>query len=145
MGRASKDAVLGGTDLTTKDVEWRDGETLQIRSLPAAYSLRAAARALKLRMVEGSAEPEIDVNSEELAVLKFAYGVVDPEFTEEEAQKIAQSYGPSFTRVVAEIDSISELNDEEAIAEVRRRFPGSGSDAPGDGPEVPAPASPEAG
>lgn len=123
MGRVSKDAVLSGTDLTTKEVEWKDGSTVLIESLPAAYSNEAESSALVLTQEGNSQATTID--TAKLEVLKFAHGVKEPEFTVEEAEEVAKKYGPAFKRVIKEIDAISGLEDADRKA-AEARFPSGG-------------------
>ena len=54
---------------------------------------------------------------------------VEPSFTVEEAEKVAEKYGPAFRKVVAEVDRLSGI-DKEAIEEANARFQGSGERAP---------------
>lgn len=123
MGRVSKDAVLKGGDLTTKEVEWTDGSTVLIRSLPATYSNRAESQALVMQQLGDTQTASID--SERLEILKFAHGVVEPEFSEEEAAQVAAQYGPAFKRVIKAINEISGLEDAD-IKAAEARFQGSG-------------------
>jgi hypothetical protein len=56
-----------------------------------------------------------------LAVLQFKHGVIEPEFTLEEVEAIAEKYGPAFNKVVARIDELSGV-DKEAIEAAEARF-----------------------
>lgn len=123
MGRVSKDAVMKGGDLTTKEVEWTDGSTVLIRSLPATYSNRAESQALVMQQLGDTQTASID--SERLEILKFAHGVVEPEFSEDEAAQVAAQYGPAFKRVIKAINEISGLEDAD-IKAAEARFQSSG-------------------
>jgi hypothetical protein len=70
-------------------------------------------------------EQTAEVDTEKLAVIQFANGVVEPEFTEAEAQQIAEKYGPAFNAVVERIDELSGV-DKEAIEKANAMFPDSG-------------------
>jgi hypothetical protein len=125
-------------------------ETVRVRGLAAAYSNQAQSEALELKTV--GREQIGTVNKARLEVLQFAHGVIDPKFTVQEAEIIAQKFGPAFTKVVTRIDELSGL-DKEAIEQARARFPvssqspggselenGAGAGSPG--PAVPARTGP---
>ena len=136
MGR-SKDAWLreGAGDLkeaVVEDVPVK-GESVLVRGLPAQYSNQASSEALELTTSVGGAAQVATVNTARLEVLQFAHGCIDPSFTEAEAQRIAESFGPAFKKVIAKIDELSGV-DKEAIAEANGRFPGGGTSP--NGPEL---------
>lgn len=130
MARSSKKSWLEGPgDLGTAEVEDVPvkGESVLVRGLPAAYSNRASSEALDL--IQGPrGEQTARVNTEKLEVIQFAEGVLEPKFTTEEAQQVAEKYGPAFKKVVAKVDELSGV-DKEAIAEANARFPDSGAGA----------------
>lgn len=137
MGRSTKTSWLDGPgDLREADVEDVPvkGETVRVRGLPAAYSNEAQTEATELRVV-GETQ-FVNMNKARLEVLQFAHGCVDPQFTIEEAEQIAQRYGPAFNKVIAKIDELSGL-DKEAIEEATARFPSSGIGAADEGEEGP--------
>ena len=125
MARATKKSWLEGPgDLQEADVEDvpRKGESVRVRGLPAAFSNQAASEALK--MVTGPrGEQSATVDSARMSVIQFAHGCIDPEFTLEEAEQIAEKYGPAFNKVVAKIDELSGV-DKEAIDDANARFRG---------------------
>jgi len=124
VGRLTKEAWLSGSDLIEKEVEVPELKgTVKIRSLPAAYSNQASSEALELK--SQGAEQVATVNTAKLEVLQFQHGVIEPEFSKEDAEKIAEQYGRAFKRVVNAIDEISGI-DKEALASAEARFPASG-------------------
>lgn len=142
MAISTKDAWLNGPgDLQTAVVEDVPvkGASVKVRGLPAAFSNRASSEALK--MVTGArGEQTATVDTAKMSVLQFAHGCVEPSFTEDEAQKVAEKYGPAFNKVVAKIDELSGV-DKEAIDSANERFQ-AGVEGPGhDGEAEPASAS----
>lgn len=130
MERSSKSAWLDGPgDLREADVEDVpvEGQSVRVRGLPAAYSNQAQSEALEMKTI-GTTQIAT-VNTARLEVLQFAHGVVEPSFTVEEAEKVAEKYGPAFRKVVAEVDRLSGI-DKEAIEEANARFQGGGERAP---------------
>lgn len=127
MARSSKTAWLEGPgDLREADVEDVpvEGESVRVRGLPAAYSNQASSEALE--MITGKrGEQTAKVNTAKLEVLQFAHGVIDPQFSVEEAERVAQKFGPAFKKVVAKIDELSGV-DKAAVEETNARFQGSG-------------------
>lgn len=145
MQRSSKSSWLEGPgDLREADVEDVPvkGESVRVRGLPAAYSNQAQSEALELKTV---GQTQIaTVNSDRLEVLQFAHGVIEPEFTVEEAEIISQKFGPAFKRVIAKVDELSGV-DKEAIDKASARFPGSGAEPTGEGEAGPNGAPPRSG
>lgn len=131
MAISTKDAWLNGPgDLQTAVVEDVPvkGSSVKVRGLPAAFSNRASSEALK--MVTGArGEQTATVDTAKMSVLQFAHGCVEPSFTEDEAQKVAEKYGPAFNKVVAKIDELSGV-DKEAIDSANERFQ-AGVEGPG--------------
>jgi hypothetical protein len=141
MSRSNRDAWLSGPgDLTEADVEDVPvaGQSVRVRGLAAAYSNQASSEALELKTV--GTQQIATVNTARLEVLQFAHGVIEPQFSVEEAEKIAARFGPAFKKVIAKIDELSGV-DKEAIEKAEARFPGSSNgdgDADGSGgPDVP--------
>lgn len=155
MGRSTKDAWLNGPgDLREDEVEDVpvEGKSVRVRGLAAGYSNQAQSEATELKQV--GRDQIVSINAARLEVLQFAHGVIDPQFTVEEAEAISEKYGPAFRKVIAKIDELSGI-DKEAIEQASARFPsggtssnGSGVDgaAPGGsaGPDLPARAGSEA-
>jgi hypothetical protein len=150
VARSTKDAWLKGPgDLREADVEDVpvEGSSVRVRGLPAAYSNQAQSEALELR-TGSRGEQSATVNTSRLEILQFAHGVIDPTFSVEEAEQVAQSYGPAFKKVIAKIDELSGV-DKEAIADANARFPAGGTGESGSdlgaangtgdgGPDIPA-------
>lgn len=132
MSRSTKSAWLEGPgDLEEADVEDVPvkGETVRVRGLPAAYSNQASSEALK--WVTGPrGDQTATIDTAKLEILQFAHGCIDPTFSVEEAEQIAQKFGPAFRKVVGKIDELSGV-DKEAIQEANARFPSGGASASG--------------
>jgi hypothetical protein len=128
---STKDAWLNGPgDLQTAVVEDVPvkGASVKVRGLPAAFSARASSEALK--MITGArGEQTATVDTAKMSVLQFAHGCVEPSFSEEEARKVSEKYGPAFNKVVARIDELSGV-DKEAIDSANERFQ-AGVEGPG--------------
>jgi hypothetical protein len=158
MGRSTKSAWLEGpSDLREADVEDVPvpGQTVRVRGLPAGYSNQAQSEATELKQVGDS--QFVNVNAAQLEVFQFAHGVIEPEFTVEEATEISNRFGPAFKKVIAKIDELSAV-DKEAIEAAEARFPGGRNGAPdggearvhapaagSDGSDLPAPPGASAG
>jgi hypothetical protein len=138
--RSTKQSWLEGPgDLREEDVQDVpvEGQTVRVRGLPAAYSNKATSEALEL--VTGTrGQQSATVNQHKLEVIQFAYGCVEPTFTEPEAEMVAQKYGPAFKKVIAKIDELSGV-DKEAIEKTNATFPaGAEGERNGRTPEVDA-------
>lgn len=138
MARSTKESWLKGPgDLREAEVEDVPvkGESVHVRGLPAAYSNDAQSEATEVVAAPDGSQ-KVVVNATRLEAIQFAHGVIDPVFSVEEAQQVAERYGPAFRKVIAEIDRLSGV-DKDAIKEAEARFPGSGGDeAGGSGPEA---------
>jgi hypothetical protein len=145
----SKSAWLEGpgdlAEAVVEDVPVK-GQSVKVRGLPAAYSNQASSEALELKQV-GPAQIAT-VNTAKLEVLQFQHGVIDPEFTRDEAEQVSKRFGPAFKKVIAKIDELSGV-DKEAIADANARFPAGGTGESGSdlgaangtgdgGPDIPA-------
>lgn len=133
MARSTKSAWLEGPgDLREADVEDVPvaGQSVRVRGLPAAYSNQASSEALELKTV--GIDQIASVNTERLEVLQFAHGCIDPQFSVDEAQQVAERYGPAFKKVITKIDELSGV-DKEAAKQASARFQSSGDGAPDDG------------
>lgn len=131
MSERKKDAWMTGGDLKEKVVEDvpEPGQSVRVRALPAFYSNQAIYEALEMHQDRGGQTSR--VNLARLAVLRFAYGVIDPVFTVEEAESISKRFSAAFDKVVDEINELSGV-DEEAIKAAEARFPvGGAGDADG--------------
>lgn len=133
MERSTKGAWLDGPgDLKEADVEDVPvaGKSVRVRGLPAAYSNQAQSEALEMKTI---GDTQIaTVNTARLEVLQFAHGVIDPEFSVEEAQAVSERFGPAFKKVIARIDKLSGV-DKEAIEDASTRFPARGEEPAGEG------------
>lgn len=137
MGRSTKESWLQGPgDLkedTVEDVP-KKGESVLVRGLPAAYSNDAIYSAMEVTTTgEGARQKQTaKMNKTRLEAIQFSKGVVEPQFSEEDALLIAQKYGPAFCRVVDRIDELSGL-DKESIEATEATFPSGGATPAGDG------------
>ncbi len=131
MGYSTKDAWLGASgDLAEADVEDVPvkGEKVRVRALPARYSAAVQSQ-LKIETVRGEQVARIDVA--EMEILQFAHGVINPQFSEQDAKVIAEKFGPAFRKVIEKIDELSGI-DKEAIEKTEQRFPAGGNGAGGE-------------
>jgi hypothetical protein len=139
MGLMSRDALLGASDLTEREIELPTiGGSVRVRSLPAAYSNQATSEALE--MVTGArGEQTAHVNTGKLEALQVLHGLVEPRLHSiEEAYTFATRCGPAWRAVVDTIDAISGI-DKAAIEKTNATFRPSGPGAPG--PDVEADAA----
>mgnify|MGYP000911803151 FL=1 len=122
MGSSKVDWLDGPSDLAEAVVEDvpSKGKSIKVRGLPAQFSNEAQSKALK--MITGArGEQSATVDVAVMAVIQFAHGCVEPSFTLEEAQKVAEKFGPAFNKVVAKIDELSGV-DKEAIEAESEKF-----------------------
>lgn len=126
MARAQKSAWLEGPgdlkEAVVEDVP-AAGEDVLVRGLPAAFSSEAQSEALEL--ITKGREQVAKVNTATLEAIQFAHGVVEPQFTLQEAQQIAERFGPAFRKVIEKIDELSGV-DKEALTEAEARFQAGG-------------------
>lgn len=130
--RSTKSAWLEGGDLKTRvleDVPVK-GKSVKIQELPARYVNEAHSRALQLVTERGVQQVKVD--TAELEIFQFAYGVVEPEFTVAEARIVSMKYRSAFQRVVSAIVELSEI-DPDDYEEADARFPGGGEGSVGEG------------
>lgn len=152
MARSTKATWLDGPgDLQEAEVEDVPvkGQNVRVRGLPAAYSNQASSEALEL-VTGRRGQQTTTINTARMEVLQFAHGVIDPQFTESEAELISQKYGPAFRKVIQKIDELSGV-DKAAIEDANARFQDSGGSEAGTpsesvsagdgGPTVPSRAS----
>ena len=123
MKASTKSAWLDGpsdlAEAVVEDVPVK-GQSVKVRGLPAAFSNEAQSKALK--MVTGArGEQSASVDVAVMAVIQFQHGCVDPSFSEQEARKVAEKYGPAFHKVVEKIDELSGV-DKEAIEAESAKF-----------------------
>lgn len=139
MGRLTRDALLGASDLIEKEVELPSiGGSVVVRSLPAAYSNQASSESLKL-ITSARGEQMATVDTAHLEVLQVLHGLVEPKLNSiEDAQTFAQKCGPAFKEVIRVIDEISGV-DKEALEKAATTFPAGGGSP--NGADVVAPAA----
>jgi hypothetical protein len=108
--------LSGPGDLDEVEVEVEAiGDSVVVRSLTAGQLARIQDECMSMK------GDTVKVDSLRMGVLKFARAVIEPQFTEDEANVIAHKYGASFSLVVGVVDDISKAGEED-VAKARRRF-----------------------
>lgn len=108
--------LSGATDLEEAEVFVEHlGGTVKVRALSAGQLASITDRCLSMK------GESMKVDSQRMAVLKFAAGVIEPKFDENEANVIAHQFGKAFSLVVGVIDELSKASEED-IAKAQRRF-----------------------
>ena len=143
MGRLTKSALLGATDLVEKEVELPTiGVSVVVRWLGAAYGNEAQSKALEMKTIGNT--QIATVNTAALEELQVLHGLVDPHLDSvEEVRGFMEKCGPAAKAIVAAIDELSGL-DKDAIEAANARFPGGAESATsgnGDGLHGPATGS----
>ena len=122
MSIATKEDWLEGAgdlaEATVEDVPSK-GKSVKVRALGAKFSNEAQTKATETRT--DGVQAFVTVNKARLEILQFTHGVIEPKFTEAEAEKIAEKYAGAFIKVIEKIDEISAI-DKEAISEAQARF-----------------------
>ena len=95
------------SDCKEEDVENVFGGKVRIRGLTAAQSARVKQESIKL----GGRNPDVVWAAMEL--LQFEMGVIQPQFSAAQVQKLHVTAGPSFTKVITAIDALSGTSEEE--------------------------------
>lgn len=115
--RFDKNSWLNGaTDLEECEVEVEGiNDSVKVRALSAGQLARIQDQCLSMK------GDVAKVDSQRMGVLKFAAGVIEPQFDEQEANVISQRFGHAFSLVVGVIDEISKATDED-IQKAKRRF-----------------------
>lgn len=137
---STRDQWLGGPgDLKEEVVEDvpQSGLSVRVRALPARYS---AAVQSQLKLESGRRGEQVArIDVEEMEILQFLHGVIDPKFSDQDVRTIFEKYGPAARKVVAKIDELSGI-DKEAIEQTEQRFPSGGNSENGSDVGVGAPA-----
>jgi hypothetical protein len=130
MALATKDALLGASDLTEREVHLPSIDlTVKIRSLPAAYSNEATSKALETT-VDQHGEQTARVNTVKLEALQVLHGLVEPRLDSvEEVEQLQQRIGPAWHRLVNEINKISGI-DKETEERTKTRFQAGSTGSP---------------
>jgi hypothetical protein len=127
----TKSALLGASDLVTREVVLPSlGDSVTVRSLPAAYSNQAMSEALEV-VTGRRGEQTARVNTQKLEELQVLHGLIDPKLdTVEEVRALSMQIGASWRTIVETIDAISGI-DKAAIERAEQTFPAGGEDAGG--------------
>lgn len=121
MSRSKESWLTGPGDLAEADVEDVpvSGESVRVRALSARYSAEVQSQ---VKMVNEGVSQVAKIDVATMEVLQFVHGVIDPQFTLDEAKQIQERFGPAFRKVIAKIDELSGI-DKEAIEKTEQRFP----------------------
>jgi len=121
----TKGALLGASDLVTREVPVL-GDTVTVRSLPAAYSNQALSEALETHTGRRG-EQTHRVNTQKLEELQVLHGLVDPKFdTLEEVRALSLTLGPAWQAIVKAIQEVSGLQEED-VKKTEAIFPVGGT------------------
>jgi hypothetical protein len=115
--KLDKGSWLGGaTDLEETEV-WVDaiGDAVKVRALSAGQQAAIQDQSLSMK------GDTVKVDSQRMQVLKFAAGVIEPKFNENEANQISHRFGKAFSLVVGVIDELSKAGENE-IRAAQARF-----------------------
>lgn len=129
MGRLSKEALLGASDLREKEIDLPTiGGSVVVQGLPAAFSNQAQSEALEMRTIGQTQTATVNVAVlEEIQVL---HGLKEPKLdSREEARTFLERCGPAAKTITAAIDELSGV-DKDAIEKAEARFQSSGDGAP---------------
>lgn len=115
--QASKDDWLTGAGD-------REEATIEVPGLGKSVRIKALSAGMAAQIQQASMTLKGDQMTLDLRrkqVLTFAEGIIEPRFTEHEANQIAERWAGAFRFVVDAIDEISATSPE-AIEKFRRRF-----------------------
>lgn len=106
-------------DLVEKDVEDVFGGKVRIRSLSAHQAAAVKQASINLQ----GRNP--DVVWAQMELKQFRYGVINPQFSEDQVRSLHIASGPSFAKVIAAIDALSGI-DKEELRTAQQEFPERG-------------------
>ena len=131
MARLTKEKFLKATDLDEKDVTLPTLEgDVRIRALSGLFSRQATSEALEMVEVRGG--QKVKVNTAKLDAIKVQHGLIDPKLDSlEEAQTFMRQCGRAANTLVAEINNLSGIEDDDLEA-TDARFPDGSGGAEGD-------------
>lgn len=106
----------GATDLE-EELVWvsEDQGHVRVRSLSAGQQASIQDQCLVMK------GETMKLDTQRMAVLKFKTAVIEPKFTESEANVISMKFGQAFSLVVSVIDEISRASEED-VAKAKARF-----------------------
>lgn len=117
---ASPEELLANApkDIIEKDVEdVFGGLTVRIRGLTAAQSAHVRQQSINISGRRGNTEMAWAV----MEVTQFELGVIEPKLDHAQVLMLHRTSGPSFQKVIEELDDISGIN-KEALQEARDEF-----------------------
>jgi hypothetical protein len=126
MQRSTKQSWLDSPgDLKEADVDDVPvpGESVRVRALSARYSADVQSQ---VKLVTQGREQIAKIDVPTMELLQFVHGVIEPQFTEDEAKQVQERFGPAFRKVIEKIDALSGI-DKEAIEKTEQRFPAGGA------------------
>lgn len=106
----------GATDLEEREVFVSDEQGhVRVKALSAGALATINDQCLVMK------GDTMKMDTQQMGVIKFVKGVIEPTFSREEANVISHRFGPAFNLVVSVIDEISRASDED-IAKAKARF-----------------------
>ncbi len=132
MPRSTKQDWLAEDATDLEEVEVSDvpqkGQSVKIRALSATSANAATTQAISTEEVRGQTRMKVD--SVKLDIIRFAQGVIEPQFSIDEATVISGKFGRAFNRCIREINKLSGI-EEDQVQDVEARFQGIGTDPNG--------------
>ena len=108
--------MSGPSDIVEDEVYVESLNTyVKVRGLTAGQLARIQDQCLTMK------GDMMKIDSQRMAALKFAAGVKEPQFNEQEANYIEHTFGPAFSLVVGVFDDISKASEED-VQKARNRF-----------------------
>lgn len=106
----------GATDLEEGEVyiEALD-DSVKVRGLSAGQLATIQDQCLVMK------GETMKLDTQQMDVMKFCAGVIEPKFSRDEANVISHRFGTSFSLVVSVINEISKASEED-VQKARRRF-----------------------
>lgn len=106
----------GATDLEEADVYVNEDQGyVKVRGLSAGVLASIQDQCLVMK------GETMKLDTQQMDVLKFCKGVVEPKFTRDEANQISHKFGQAFSLVVSVINEISRASEED-VAKAKARF-----------------------
>lgn len=112
----SKEALLGASDLTEREVDLRphiEG-SVRVRSLPASYSNEASSASLEMVTDPQTGRQTAKADTAKLEELQVLHGLVDPKLESiEEVRLLSHRLGASWQKIIRTINEISGITEED--------------------------------
>jgi hypothetical protein len=125
MGYLSAEEIAAyadsGKDLPEADVDGVFGGRVRIRALTAAQNAR-------IQQQSGQFSGKgVTIDFVEMERLKVQYAVIEPKLDADQVKRLHIKSGPSFMKLVAEIDALSGTS-EEGLRQAEQEFQGPSGD-----------------